>query len=67
MSYLAIVLSVLLRFTDSDYPFGIFKLFLDNFITAATEIYRWFGNFFHWSKENNSYKNDIKTYNFKIK
>jgi len=25
---LATVLSVLLRFTDSDYPFGIFKLFL---------------------------------------
>jgi hypothetical protein len=25
----AIVLSVLLRYTDSDYPFGIFKLFLD--------------------------------------
>jgi hypothetical protein len=25
---LAIVLSVLLRFTDSDYPFGIFKFFL---------------------------------------
>jgi hypothetical protein len=25
---LAIVLSVRLRFTDSDYPFGIFKLFL---------------------------------------
>ena len=25
---LAIVLSVLLRFTDFDYPFGIFKLFL---------------------------------------
>jgi hypothetical protein len=25
---LAIVLSVLLRFTDSEYPFGIFKLFL---------------------------------------
>jgi len=24
----AIVLSVLLRFMDSDYPFGIFKLFL---------------------------------------
>jgi hypothetical protein len=24
---LAIVLSVLLRLTDSDYPFGIFKLF----------------------------------------
>jgi hypothetical protein len=27
-SLLAIVLSVLLRHTDSDYPFGIFKLFL---------------------------------------
>jgi hypothetical protein len=27
---LSIVLSVLLRFTDSDYPFGIFKLFLSN-------------------------------------
>jgi hypothetical protein len=26
LSFLAIVLSVLLRFTDSDYPFGIFKL-----------------------------------------
>ena len=25
---LSIVLSVLLRYTDSDYPFGIFKLFL---------------------------------------
>jgi hypothetical protein len=25
---LAIVVSVLLRFTDSNYPFGIFKLFL---------------------------------------
>ena len=28
----AIVLSVLLRFTNSDYPFGIFKLFLINYI-----------------------------------
>jgi len=27
---LAIVLSVLLRFADSNYPFGIFKLFLQN-------------------------------------
>ena len=27
---LAIVFSVLLRFTDSDYSFGIFKLFLEN-------------------------------------
>jgi len=28
LSLLVIVLSVLLRFTDSDYPFGIFKHFL---------------------------------------
>jgi hypothetical protein len=28
----AIVLSVLLRVTDSDYPFGIFKLIFNNFI-----------------------------------
>jgi hypothetical protein len=28
---LVIVLSVLLRYTDSDYPFGIFKLFLFHF------------------------------------
>ena len=27
LPYVAIVLSVLLRYTDSDYPFGIFKLF----------------------------------------
>ena len=27
---LAIVFSVLLRYTDSDYPFGIFKLFLSD-------------------------------------
>ena len=26
--FLAIVLSILLRYTDYDYPFGIFKLFL---------------------------------------
>jgi hypothetical protein len=34
---LAIMLSVLLQFTDSDYPFGIFKLFLGfslNFVSA---------------------------------
>jgi hypothetical protein len=28
----AIVFSVLLRFPDSDYPFGIFKLFLSNIL-----------------------------------
>ena len=31
---LVIVLSVLLRFTDSDYPFGIFKLFLNIVVRA---------------------------------
>jgi hypothetical protein len=38
---LAIVLSVLLRFTDSDYPFGIFKLFLlrnDKYTCRITAI-----------------------------
>ena len=35
---LAIVLSVLLRFTDSDYPFGIFKLFLDIFYSSKPEM-----------------------------
>ena len=30
---LYIVLSVLVRFTASDYPFGIFKLFLNNYAT----------------------------------
>ena len=35
---LAIVLSVLLRHTDSDYPFGIFKLFLLTFSAAFNNI-----------------------------
>jgi hypothetical protein len=33
---LAIVLSVVLRYTDSDYPFGIFKLFFHNYDTFVT-------------------------------
>jgi hypothetical protein len=32
---LAIMLSVLLRYTDSDYPFGIFKLFLKCYIQSS--------------------------------
>jgi len=32
---LAIALSVFLLFTDSDYPFGIFKLFLHSYIKGA--------------------------------
>jgi hypothetical protein len=34
---LAIVLSVVLRFTDSDYPFGIFKLFLAMHISTRNQ------------------------------
>jgi len=33
-----IVLSVLLRYTDSDYPFGIFKLFLQIVSRYKTNI-----------------------------
>ena len=33
--FLAIVLSVLLRYTDSDYPFGIFKLFCHGMSTIS--------------------------------
>ena len=32
----AIVLSVLLQFTDSDYPFGIFKLLLEPLLYSST-------------------------------
>ena len=39
---LAIVLSVLLRFTDSDYPFGIFKLFLWNILYLNHEYFKTF-------------------------
>jgi hypothetical protein len=37
---LAIALSVLLRYTDSDYPFGIFKLFLWAKISPLSEMMR---------------------------
>jgi hypothetical protein len=36
---LAIVLSVLLRFTNYDYPFGFFKLFLDNRISIRKMVW----------------------------
>ena len=39
---LAIVLSVLLRITDSDYPFGIVKLFLASFLKLYNRI--WFSS-----------------------
>ena len=35
---LAIVLSVLLRYTDSDYPFGIFKLLTQNNLVKYLSI-----------------------------
>jgi hypothetical protein len=35
---LAIVLSVLLRYMDSDYPFGIFKLFRNLLLGQKTNI-----------------------------
>jgi len=35
---LTIVLSVLLRYTDSDYPFGIFKLFLNYMALQSFDI-----------------------------
>jgi hypothetical protein len=43
MLFLAIVLSVLLLYTDYDYPFGFFKLFIQAFkytgnISPGTEI-----------------------------
>jgi hypothetical protein len=38
---LAIVLSVLFRFTDSDYPFGIFKLFVAENIDMKHITAKW--------------------------
>ena len=38
---LAVVLSVLLQFTDSDYPFGIVKLFLYSYNLNLIRIYLW--------------------------
>ena len=37
---LAIVLYVLLRYTDSDYPFGIFKLFLRKILDIIIQLRR---------------------------
>jgi hypothetical protein len=39
---LAIVLSVILRYTDSDYPFGFYKLFLQSTTSAMYEIVKHF-------------------------
>jgi hypothetical protein len=47
---LVIVMSVLLRFTDSDYPFGIFKLFfymghiIVFFYLSTNNFYKWNSN-----------------------
>ena len=45
---LAIVLSVLLRFTISDYPFGIFKLFFYRNVTDNQEAWKFKGNLVTW-------------------
>ena len=46
---LAIVLSVLLRFTDSNYPFGVFKHFFQNIIhvnlTILTGVWNFLASF----------------------
>jgi hypothetical protein len=47
---LAIVLSVL-RFTDSDYPFGIFKLFLQFFVVKSWRKLLWFWGVIRYHKE----------------
>ena len=47
---LAIALSVLLRYTDSDYPFGIFKLFLWAKISRLSEMMRSYQCFTMWIK-----------------
>ena len=46
---LAIVLSVLLRFTVSDYPFGIFKLFFQKQLQNNYEIIQIIFNLFSFS------------------
>jgi hypothetical protein len=45
---LAIVLPVLLRFTSSDYPFGIFKLFICDIVMNETNG-KTLSNIAHWS------------------
>ena len=40
LDYLASVLSVLLQYMDSDYPFGIFKLFMAYLVKDQTSFWR---------------------------
>jgi hypothetical protein len=50
---LAIVLSVFLLFTDFDYPFGIFKLFLKVVISIHNPLPNYNNmtlNIFHWNE-----------------
>jgi hypothetical protein len=54
---LAIVLSVLLRYTDSDYPFGIFTLFLGR----RREILSIIANCFFWTIYYNHYADSETT------
>jgi hypothetical protein len=45
--HLVIVLSVLLRYTDSDYPFSIFKLFLESNLKCAKGLL--YGRIYWWT------------------
>jgi len=47
---LAIVLSVLLRYSDSDYPFDIFKLFLAFSIVSLLSLYFPHKVLFYWPR-----------------
>ena len=51
---LGIALSVLLRFMDSDYPFGIVKLFFMGIIRVITKL----------PNSEQSYKGKVKTHNY---
>ena len=45
---LAIVLSVLLRFENSDYPFGVFKIFLDRKTDELLNLLVYSGKYFFY-------------------
>ena len=72
---LVIVLSVLLRYTDSDYPFGIFKIFLEQsnctdwinfcYITVTDKRYRYPDSCRVMVRNGNSISADIREHTVK--